>query len=196
MNIYNKLGGTNFGEKYIKIFDENLDSPNLKFSLASTNEDTILKPSAPARVTHGYTKYLSKNNYLIVLNSDHIDYSLGIAHTLIHETLHATLNRKMDSTNAFQNEGEILKTEFPYIFDAYQEYTDYPHEIMSNRYISLMVAALKDFDSTYSQEYYEAIAWIGLKGTKAFNNLPQTKIDKLNKDLSSYLKNTPTIDCK
>tara|TARA_R110002020_G_scaffold202316_1_gene405412 strand:+ start:1039 stop:1434 length:396 start_codon:yes stop_codon:yes gene_type:complete len=45
------------------------------------------------------------------------------------------------------------------------------HNAMASHYRSMMAIALKDFDNNqHSDAFYNAIAWMGLKGTKAWND--------------------------
>ncbi|WP_413511851.1 hypothetical protein [Myroides odoratus] len=53
--------------------------------------------------------------------------------------------------------------------------SDYEHQHMANKYINTIIAALKDYDDSYSDDVYEAIAWNGLKGTDAYSNLSDKK---------------------
>ncbi|MDM1499075.1 hypothetical protein HX089_05405 [Myroides odoratimimus] len=196
--IYDKLGGTNFANKYIKIFDKNLTSPNLTFKISNPKHEKHLIPSKPENTVSGVTTRPSKNNYVITLNEETLDHSLEIVSTLIHETLHATIYRKMDSVNTFDNNGNDLIKSFPEIYKAYMkyEYDTYEHQHIANKYINTMKTALKDYDSSYNDNVYEALAWEGLRTTDAYSKLTQEKKNSLIKALTDYRTNNEKIECK
>jgi len=51
---------------------------------------------------------------------------------------------------------------------------------MAQHYRDIIVQALMEFDNSHSSELYEALAWVGLKGTTAWNNLSQAERDSIN----------------
>ncbi len=66
---------------------------------------------------------------------------------------------------------------------------------MAQHYIDTMITALKEFDNTFSYEAYEALAWIGLRGTVAYNNLSQEKKDSLVENRKKFRINAKNTAC-
>lgn len=208
--IYDKLGGTNFAKKYIKIFDKNLNSPNLTFKIVSEKEYSNFKRYDDKEnylgISFAETIKTSQNNYTIYLNGDSLDKitELQIATTLIHEVLHATFHRQYDSVIDTSNgtnwkPGGSTKS-FPALFNAlYKDGLGGHHELMATSYISTMTNALKELDpqGTYSS-YYKALAWEGLANSniKAFQNLSTKEKDEIKSYQQKYKSLNNTIECK
>ncbi|EKB03902.1 hypothetical protein HMPREF9711_02087 [Myroides odoratimimus CCUG 3837] len=70
----------------------------------------------------------------------------------------------MDSVNTFDNNNNNLIKSFPEIYKAYIKYENdtYEHQHIANKYINTMKTALKDYDSSYNDNVYEALAWGGV----------------------------------
>ena len=113
--------------------------------------------------------------------------SLDIARTLIHELIHAEMYRKLLS---LANKGEIqwstnfldsMSNDFPGLYDYYMRwYFEKPdgissaspqHQMMAEHYRGVIEQALREFDNSYDDEVYEALAWSGLHNTVSWNNL-------------------------
>lgn len=67
---------------------------------------------------------------------------------------------------------------------------------MAEHYVDIIVSALSQYDNnTHSQATYEAIAWIGLYDTIAWNNLTQAQRDTLTQNRINFIQNaTDTCD--
>lgn len=106
---------------------------------------------------------------------------------MIHEMIHATIFRYMliaAETGTLEPENGMtqqqlinyinnLKSNFPGIHDYYyeRELPNWQHEMMAQHYRGIIIQALIEFDNSHPSELYEALAWVGLKGTVAWNSL-------------------------
>lgn len=62
--------------------------------------------------------------------------------------------------------------------------------MMAQHYINIMSTALKDFDNNaHDNTFYNALSWIGLKNTVAWNNLTQTQQDNINLIIQNAIQN-------
>lgn len=186
MAIYNKLGGVDMAKRYLNAFDNQLKAPDLTWKLESID-------SKSNTIVHGQTDPLGFYNYEITINKNHIDYPLEVAGTMLHELIHATLMRWIDSVGR-----ELTTKNFPGLFDYYSRYNkeEAQHNLMANSYVDLMVKTLKQYDSSYDNKYYEAIAWGGLEGTTDYNNLSSKKKKELKDNLKEYRNDKNKINCK
>ncbi|WP_286384985.1 hypothetical protein [Myroides odoratimimus] len=93
---------------------------------------------------------------------------------------------------------ELTTKNFPGLFDYYSRYNkeEAQHNLMANSYVDLMVKTLKQYDSSYDNKYYEAIAWGGLEGTTDYNNLSSKKKKELKDNLKEYRNDKNKINCK
>ncbi|MDM1497114.1 hypothetical protein HX063_17230 [Myroides odoratimimus] len=189
MAIYNKLGGVDMAKRYLKAFDNQLKAPDLTWKLDAID-------SGSNTIIYGQTDPLGFYNYEITINENYINYPLEIAGTMLHELIHATLMRWQHSS---PNLGFAEKN-FPGIYDFYKRYgpssNDYQHNLMANAYVDLMIKALKQYDNSYDNSVYEAIAWSGLKGTTDYNNLSSKKKKEIENNLKEYKNEKNKINCK
>lgn len=74
---------------------------------------------------------------------------------------------------------ESLRNSYPGLYDYYMRYefntppgntpANADHQMMAQHYRSTIVIVLKEFDSSYPDELYEALAWMGLTGDGAID---------------------------
>src|SRR5699024_6411357 len=142
------------------------------------------------------------------LNSSITNFSsLILAVEFMHEMIHAEMYRKL---LAYAQEPNVpwtrefihgLRNDFPGLADYYTRYwlelppdqeADTPqHQAMAAHYIAIMSDALKDYDdNAHSQDFYESLAWVGLKGTVAWNAMTTTEQDAIN-DVIDNVKQQP-----
>lgn len=207
MAVYNKMGGSETFNKYLKKFDKEMSVADLRFSASS------LPPN-----THAFTN--EPNNYLIEIefNLNELNRTgLDVARTMIHEMIHAEMYRKLLSVVGKPNIPwtketiESTRDSFPGIADYYTRWwLDLPpnvaprspqHEAMAQHYRTIIEMALKEFDNSYPDKTYKDLAWVGLMGegqismrtglpsnpTEAWKNMSQEKrlsIIKTWKDLN------------
>ncbi|WP_158254396.1 hypothetical protein [Tenacibaculum sp. SG-28] len=56
-----------------------------------------------------------------------------------------------------------------------------------NYYNATIVSALREYDNNqHTQAQYEAIAWLGLEGTVAWNNLTQPERDNITQTRTNF----------
>ena len=85
----------------------------------------------------------------------------------------------------FEENGEVIPIEGP---------TQEQHQQMAAHYRSMVVNALKDFDNNqHSNAFYNAIAWMGLKETVAWDD-PSVDQDQIN-NLINFAIDNETHDC-
>ena len=213
--IWDKINsGNNTINSYLNNFKPEFSVAHLRFkndvNFASNYDEELWVAGA---VT------LPPNNYIIdiVMNSDPTlpsttqnFPSIIIALEIIHETIHAEIFRKLMSVaglpnvnfnNLTQAQWESylinLMNSFPGLYDYYVRFeyqtsnpTDSHHELMAQHYIDVMVGALKDFDNNaHTDSFYESLAWIGLKGTVAWNNLPESQRNIIDQTIQNAIQN-------
>ncbi|MFN4764662.1 hypothetical protein ACKGJN_16145, partial [Gillisia sp. Q332] len=143
--------------------------------------------------------------------------SIILAQELIHEMVHAEMYRKLlecaqlPHVNYNNYTGEqwenflySLRHNYEGLHDYYMRYkfykengqlipiegpTEEQHQQMASHYRNMMIAALKDFDNNqHSPEFYNAIAWIGLKGTVAWDD-PSISQSQINSIITNAITN-------
>ena len=105
----------------------------------------------------------------------------------MHEMIHTEIFRKLLSlASANGNIDTALITQYlnshnyPGLFDYYVKRTvgndNWQHEAMGAHYVNIMVNFLKQvYGTTYTMTEYKTVVWMGLKGTIAWNLLPQSE---------------------
>ncbi|MGO2403589.1 hypothetical protein, partial [Mesonia sp.] len=132
-----------------------------------------------------------------------------LAQELIHEMVHAEMYRKLLACAQlphvnFQNYTETQWRNFVYslrhnyegLYDYYESYyfnnvnpNATQHIAMASHYRDMIVDALRDFDDNqHSDTFYNAIAWIGLKNTEAWND-PSVNQSLINLIINNAISN-------
>ncbi len=194
--VYNKLLNLSGGfKKAIQKFDGEFPVSHLHFSVSYD-----LSPNVNGR-THPPQKFITR----IEINGYNLDRpNLDIARTIVHETIHAEIHRKMLSA---AQKGELdyngwtqaeiiqyiknIQNDFPGIYDFYTRYyedNDWHHQQMGAYYREWMINILKEIDPTQMPETYEALAWVGLRGTTAWEEKSKEYQDNMNKTASDFAK--------
>ena len=192
--IYNKLLNLSGGfKKAIQKFDGEFPVSHLHFSVLYDLPDNV----------NGRTYPPSKFTTRIALNGNNFDRPiLDIARTIIHETIHAEMFRKIMSiinnggslealTKAEWTE-KLSKSDFPCILDYYTRYgvNNMQHEQMAAHYINTMADLLKELDiGQNSNQFYEDIAWEGLMGTSTYIRLNETEKQRVENTIKQLMKN-------
>ncbi|MCS4238278.1 hypothetical protein M2306_001614 [Myroides gitamensis] len=200
--IYNTVMNTNFGEKFIrKVFDLDNSRFDLVWMIKNSTTDNFLRDNPG---TNGYTTPFTpfNNNFKIVLNSDKFrdNPKLVIASTIIHETIHAYLFKvryEYDPNKIFSNELEMA---FPGVFDYVLRYANdgtarAQHEQMAAHYIEIVKNALKAYDNSFDEKYYDALAWLGLQSTTSWNRLGKKKQEEIIKNYKELKSIAPKMGC-
>lgn len=193
-SVYNQLGNAPTFQNYLKNFDGNFSVANLKLKGSSTlPESTNAETSAP-------------ENYLITItfNTNNLNRpGLSIARTFIHELIHAEIFRKLlsvaGSPNISLTQDQLvqLRNNYPGLYDYYMRYkwniapgqtpSDAQHEAMAQHYINIIKQALREYDNhAHSEETYTALAWEGLMGTVAWNNLSPSQRASITNLIASF----------
>ncbi|MFL0063645.1 hypothetical protein [Tenacibaculum maritimum] len=188
--VYDKLTKSSTGFKnLIKKFDGEFPVSHLKL-IGSTNlsSDVNAETSPPS-------------NYLIAIsiNSNNLNRpNLSIARTIIHETIHAEMFRKIlsildnggDLNGLTRSEwtSKLSSGDYPGIFDYYSRYgvNGMQHQQMAAHYISIISDYLSEFQPGLLQETYNSLAWGGLKGTTAWNSLTSSEKSTITNTINSF----------
>jgi len=76
-----------------------------------------------------------------------------------------------------------LEMVFPGVFDYVVRYANdetarAQHEQMVAHDIEIVKNALKAYDNSFDEKYYDALAWLGLQGTTSWNRLGKKKQER------------------
>lgn len=132
---------------------------------------------------------------------------LDVARTFIHELIHAEIFRKllMLSENSeivwSMNFIESMKDDFPGLYDYYMRWhVNAPdgvppgstqHQMMAQHYRGVIKQVLEEFDDSHDDEVYEALAWVGLRNTVAWNNLSAQEKSQHQTISDDFIQNNP-----
>lgn len=217
--IYENAGLAPTFNNYLRNFNGEFSVAHLKLSVGTDGNH----PEAHA-VTY------TPDNSLIELrfNPNKLDRPrLDVFRTFVHEIIHAEIFRKLLSCSElphvnidnytqeqYTNLMINLSNNFPGLLDYYIRYSEnegnlsgFHHDMMAQHYIGIIVAALKEFDNNaHSDEFYTALAWVGLMGkgvingttglpvepTVAWQNVPQAQRLQI-LDIYETFKNSNTL---
>lgn len=214
MDIYSKLGGSITFQNFLNKFDNNMSILDLKISV-----DNEFKKNQDAShwKSQAITLIPINNSIEIIFNND-MNLAgritnfpqLSIATNLIHEVIHAEINRELAtaSTNNNINPQQMtdsewksylknIKDDFAEMFKYYSKYvlntnkpSDFQHQYMADKYRGVIIEALKQYDNnSHSEDYYDALAWNGLKNTIAWNKLTPNQKTKILETIQTIYKN-------
>ena len=178
--IYNHAKTVSNFKQYLHNFEPTFSVAHLIFDIGTCKYSTSLaETSEPV-------------NYQIqiIFNKDK-DWTnmpkIVIADTFMHEMIHAEIFRKLLSLASSNGNIDVnlLKQylnahNYPGLFDYYVRYvkgdSSFQHESMAAHYVTIMVNFLKQMYGTkYTDVEYKTVVWMGLKGTTAWNLLPQSE---------------------
>jgi hypothetical protein len=201
-SVYDQMGKATKFKEYLQNFEATASVAHLRFkydenfSANQPNENwsaiAITEPPLAGQNNSNVADYnieITFNGDINLTSSIHNKPKLIIAVSFIHEIIHAEVFRKMLSaaqqghlnTNLYTTQNRIdyinsLRNNFEGIYDYYVERwkPNWGHQQMAQHYIDTIVSALKQYDDNqHTQEQYEAIAWLGLEGTIAWQNLDE-----------------------
>lgn len=164
--IYKQLGQAEIFQNYLKKFDGKFSVANLKFAASAVLASNINAQTSPP------------SNYLITINFNENNLNrprLDIARTFIHEMIHTEMFRTLLSLSSTNAEIDVIKlnrmlTEhnYPGLYDYYRRYgvNNMQHEQMAAHYRGIIVDFLKEYNSTLTNEQYQAIAWTQMSDLK------------------------------
>lgn len=153
----------------IKKFAGEVPAYNLNFNVENNNDYSKIARVDPQVNSNFVTIWLNINRDAIGNVTD-----LAVAATILHESVHAYL-----VASSFDDPA-AMQLSYPELFDKKARLinniqNDKQHEIMTKDFIKDIAISLKEFGVAqgynYSTSYYDDLAWKGLYGTKAFNNL-------------------------
>lgn len=214
MEIYSKLGGSKTFQNFLNNFDNNMSVLDLKISIDTEfqrNQDPIhWKAQAITLMPINNTIEIIFNNDLNLDGRITNFPQLSIATNLIHEVIHAEINRELAtaSTNNNINPQQMsdsewksflnnIKDDFAEMFKYYSKYvlntkqpSDFQHQYMADKYRGVIIEALKQYDNnSHSDDYYDALAWNGLKKTVAWDRLTPDQKTKILETIQTIYKN-------
>jgi hypothetical protein len=176
--IYTRLTQTNMMSRYVKNFDGEFPVSHLKYELNSSLPNNLIGTTSPM------------NNYWITIKINENLVSqlpvLELAATFIHETIHAEIDRILASVSNI-----VYPQDWPGLFDYYSRYKKGPetwqHQLMADFYVDIVANALKEFDNNQNPfQLYKDLAWEGLQGTVAFNNLDQNERNRITSSVINF----------
>ncbi|MFT6730275.1 MAG: hypothetical protein ACJA1H_001597 [Glaciecola sp.] len=191
--VYNKLNSSSsvFADA-IKKFDPEFPVSHLNFKSSSTLPKNV----------NAYTYPPSNFTVVIEINENNLARpNLSIARTLIHETIHAEMYRKilsilenggdLEGLTEAQWEQKLKDSDYGGIYDYYSRYGEsgMQHEQMAEHYRTSIVNMLKGFQPGLSQGIYEALAWEGLLGTAAWDALSEAEQKSLQQVVVDFNNN-------
>ena len=178
---------------------------NKLFHEGNTIEDTIVKFADESVVmdlvieladdlggtTNGALDSSNPSTFRLQLNENRIANRtpIEIAGTYLHEAIHAEMRRYLygatDTSTLPGFPGDFTTDWRYYILSKFGEInienlSDAEHNAMAENYVDIIANGLSEFDNNaLSYGHYEALAWNGLVGFEAWENLPQSKKNEL-----------------
>jgi len=215
-NIYDKYNeGTNTITQYLQNFEGDFSVAHLRLSTDddfSINHPDFINAGAVTLPPQNYLIDIIFNTDISLPSSDHNFPKIILAVEFLHEIIHAEMFRKMLSVASNPNvnfsgysESEWvdfmvnLRNDFPGIWDYYLRFevsspnpSDSHHQLMAQHYITIMAQALSDYDDDmHSQEFYEALSWLGLKNTRAWDLLTNDEQNNINDIINTAINDEP-----
>jgi hypothetical protein len=195
--VYNKLKQLSGGFRgSIQKFDGTFPVAHLKLSL-----DGSLPPTTNA-TTIAPSKYIIE----IKINPNRLNRpNLEIARTIIHETIHAEMWRKImsilengDDLNGLTKtewRNKLSNGDYPGIYYYYSKYgiSNFQHEQMAEHYRNTIVNILKEFEPGLNEDVYNALTWVGLKNTVTWNALSPSEQARINGIITNFNQNGNAI---
>ncbi|AWG24752.1 hypothetical protein [Flavobacterium kingsejongi] len=213
MGVFTQLGGAPTFQNYLRNFDSDFSVAHLKLSADSNFFVNYPQYPSSGAITFGTYNYVIE----IIMNIDPnlesslINYpKIYTALALIHELIHAEIYRKLSSVEGLADFNpnnytpeqwntflKNLMPNFPGLFDYYTRYknsnstpTSPQHEQMAQHYRDIIKQTLKNYDNnTHEDNFYEALSWVGLEGTVAWNNLTTNEQSNIKSKQTNIINN-------
>lgn len=189
--VYDRLENLSGGFKnMIKKFDGEFPVSHLKFTLGVEPRS----PNANA-VTYPPVAYITE----IKINPNNLNRpNLSIARTFVHEIIHAEMFRKLLSLSSSNGQIDVVnlrqmlqRGDYPGIFDYYTRFgvNGFQHEQMAAHYRRTIIEVLKVVQPGLNNDIYNSLAWAGLHGTAAWNNLSNEERLRIQRMYSNFDNN-------
>ncbi|MDY3521661.1 hypothetical protein PG614_09295 [Riemerella anatipestifer] len=172
--IFNKVKKISNFRQYLRNFDGRFSTAHLLLDLKPLSDTNANAQTSPP------IGYWIK----IDINSNNLDRpTLDIARTFMHEMIHAEMFRILLSLASSNGQIDVVKLKnmlsthnYSGIYDYYRRFglNNMQHEQMAAHYRGIIKNFLKQIDNSITDSQAEAIAWVGLQGTTAWNNLGAT----------------------
>lgn len=208
-SIYEDMGKASAFANYLRNFEPEFSVAHLRFGYDENFSENRAQDELDAIAITDAPQHF---NIKITFNGDptldasiHNKPKLVIAVAFIHEMIHAEIFRKLlsaakrgdlNSNNMTQLEQVAfvnnLRNNFEGIYDYYlaRYKPNAGHEHLAQHYRNTIISAITEYDNNqHSQEVYDAIAWIGLEGTIAWNNLTQLERDNIIQIRTDFIEN-------
>ncbi|MBN4048447.1 hypothetical protein JYU17_00575, partial [Flavobacteriaceae bacterium AH-315-O20] len=176
--------GNNIFKKTSQAFTGGRSKFKLKFT---TYNDPADQADARTGIPESGSTIITVKFNLFVMQSN---YSIDLAGTILHETIHAELHRIKLSNNAEPN--SLPADQYNWYLDlwtfhegSYEDEngiaTEAEHDFMSNYFINPIASGLREFDdNTHPLENYKFYAWEGLQDYGKRNGfITQTELSNL-----------------
>ena len=193
--IFNKAKTSANFKQYLTNFDSRFSVAHLLFDVKSLSNSTANAQTSPP---DGYW-------IKITINSNNLNRpTLDIARTFMHEIIHAEMFRILLSLAPTSN-GQIDIVQLnsmlnsqncPGIYDYYRRFgvNNMQHEQMAAHFRGIIKNYLKHIDSSITDSQAESMAWVGLQGTVAWNNLGTTNQTNILNTYNNWY-NSATRNC-
>lgn len=193
--IYNKAKTAPNFQQYLQNFYGNFSTAHLLLDVKPLTNTTANAQTSPP---NGYW-------ITITINSNNLNRpSLDIARTFMHEMIHAEMFRILLSLAPTSN-GQIDVVEltnmlnsnnYPGIYDYFRRFglNNMQHEQMAAHYRGIIKNYIKQIDSSITDSQADAMAWVGLQGTVAWNNLGTSGQNNILNIYNAW-KNNATHSC-
>lgn len=219
MGVYEQLGEAKTFQNYLQNFDGDFSVAHLKLSA-----DTQFANTQDPEYWDAMAVTESPQNYLIgiVFNTDSsLTSNIGnypkmvTALVFIHEMIHAEIYRKLlmcsnlpnvnytsMTDSQWKNHLNNMQNNFPGLYDYFVRYqlntlnpSPFQHQQMAQHYREIIKNVLKQYDNNqHNEDFYNAISWIGLKDTVAWNNLTQNEKNQINLIIQNSYQNEKYCD--
>ncbi|GEM_PF-592531 len=190
--IYNKAKNAANIKQYLQNFDPQFSVAHLVLDVQAFNNG-----SEANALTYEPEHYRIE----IIFNSNKLNRPwLDIARTLMHEVIHAEMYRvllSLAATNGaidkYDLDNKLNSHNYPGLYEYYRIYgfDDMQHEQMADHYRNIIATFLKQLDNSLTNNQAQALAWVGLQGTTAWNNLTLSQQNAILNTYFSWRNSAP-----
>lgn len=192
---YGKMKNINLLKKTLEKFNGVKAPVHLVLSEKSNLKDKN------GNLLNGLTEYGNSFYIKITLNKETSNErpSLSVVRTILHESIHAEIFRKIKSTSNDISKVIIGEISWPTLFNYYNEdKKNAQHNFIADYYRNAIEIGLKEYATsigkTYPEQLYKDLSWVGLQGTKAWTNMfadpifTKNEQERIKKSISDFNK--------